>query len=58
MAEMTLESLSQPVAELERKVAELSTASPTTAKNWRQTVGMFAGDDFSKEVDAEAPKGA
>jgi len=54
MAEMTLESLSQRVAELERKVAELSTASPATAKDWRRTVGMFAGDDFSRAVDAEA----
>lgn len=54
MAEMTIESLSQRVAELERKVAELTTARAESINDWRRTVGMFQGDDFSRAVDAEA----
>ena len=54
MAKMTLESLSQRVAELERKVAELTRVPPAPVKDWRRTVGMFAGDEFSRAVDAEA----
>jgi cell division protein FtsB len=48
-----IEQLSRRVAELEREVTELKcgqTAGP--AKDWRRTVGMFAGDEVMKRIDA------
>lgn len=51
MAELTLEILAMRVADLERRVAELSV--PAAAKDWRRTVGMFEGSDFMAQVDAE-----
>lgn len=53
MAQPTLE---QRVAALEREVARLAAhpgnASPPE-KNWRSTIGMFAGDDTIKEIIEE-----
>ena len=54
MVETTLESLSERMAELERKMADLMIGVPGAVKDWRRTVGMFEGDAFSKAVDAEA----
>jgi hypothetical protein len=51
MAELTLEVLAMRLADLERKVAELSV--PPISKDWRRSVGMFEGSDFMAEVDAE-----
>ncbi len=51
MAELTLEVLAMRLADLERKVAELS--APPAAKDWRRTVGMFEGSEFMAQVDAE-----
>lgn len=51
MAELTLEVIAQRLADLERKVAELS--GKPTAKDWRRTVGMFAGSEFMAQVDAD-----
>ena len=51
MAELTLETLATRLANLERKVAELSVSA--RAKDWRRTVGMFEGSEFMAEVDAQ-----
>lgn len=52
MTELTLEDVAKRLADLEGKVAALS-GKPAN-KDWRRTVGMFAGDEFSRQVDAEA----
>lgn len=51
MAELTLESLAQRVATLEKELAEQKARS--LKKDWRRTVGMFTGSEFQKQVDAE-----
>jgi hypothetical protein len=51
MADLTLEVIAKRLADLERKVAELS--GKPTAKDWRRTVGMFEGSEFMAQVDAE-----
>jgi hypothetical protein len=49
MAPSTLE---ERVMTLEHQVAELQTAlaNGTRPKDWRRTVGMFAGDDVMKRI--------
>jgi hypothetical protein len=51
MAELTLEVVARRLADLERKVAELS--GKPTLKDWRRTVGMFEGSELMAQVDAE-----
>jgi hypothetical protein len=51
MPDLTLEAVAQRLADLERKVAELS--GQPIAKDWRRTVGMFEGSEFMAQVDAE-----
>lgn len=53
---MTLEELTQRVTALERQVEGLRTepSGGKRAKDWRRTVGMFAGDDLMRQVFAEA----
>lgn len=53
MSEITLENLAARVAALEKQVAEQATAKPARTKDWRRTIGMFAGNEFIKELDAE-----
>jgi hypothetical protein len=53
MEEITLESLAQRVATLEKELAEQK-ARTIQKKDWRRTVGMFTGNEFQKQVDAEA----
>ena len=45
--------LEQRVAELERQVQELRRAinDVRDGKDWRRTIGMFAGDEVMKEID-------
>src|SRR3989442_1544257 len=52
MPEVTLESLAQRVAALEESVAKLRPPQlrPPRTKDWRSTIGMFAGDELMKEV--------
>ena len=52
MSEITLESLAQRVATLEKELAEQKARS-TSKKDWRRTVGMFTGSEFQKQIDAE-----
>ena len=52
MPEITLESLAQRVALLEKELAEQKARS-APKKDWRRTVGMFTGSEFQKQVDAE-----
>lgn len=49
MTELTLESLAKRVEALEKKLAEREAPK----KDWRQSVGMFDGSEFMKQVDAE-----
>lgn len=49
MPELTLENLAARVEALE-KAAEQKVPRK---KDWRRTVGMFAGSEFIKELDAE-----
>lgn len=53
MAEITLESLAARLAVVEKQLAEQQAAVPSRTKDWRRTVGMFAENDFIKELDAE-----
>lgn len=53
MTKLTMEDLAKRLADLEHQVALLSGKTPGR-KGWRQTVGMFEGDEFSQAVDAEA----
>lgn len=50
--------LEKRVAALEKKVAELTERilSPPVEKDWRSTVGMFAGDALMKEIDKEGQR--
>ena len=52
MTEITLESLAQRVATLEKELAEQKARS-ALKKDWRRTVGMFTGSEFQKQIDAE-----
>jgi len=52
MPEITLESLAARLAAVEKQLAEQK-AAPPRAKDWRRTVGMFAGSEFIRELDAE-----
>lgn len=48
-----VDQLIQRVAELEREVAELKRERMAETKtDWRRTVGMFAGDEAMKRIDA------
>jgi hypothetical protein len=55
MAEPTLEDR---VKALEREVADLRKhlTNGTRSKDWRRTIGMFAGDEMMKEIFDEALK--
>ena len=48
-------TLEERVAALENKVYQLLRGS-RRQKDWRRTLGMFAGDELMKEIDAEARK--
>ena len=52
MAEPTLESLAKRIEVLERELAE-QRLQTVRKKDWRRTVGMFTGNEFMKQVDAE-----
>ena len=49
-------SVEKRLAALEQRVENLTAqhANGSTTKDWRRTVGMFEGDEFSRAVDAEA----
>lgn len=49
MPEITLESLAARVEVLEKAAEQ----KEPRKKDWRRTVGMFAGNEFVKELDAE-----
>ncbi len=52
-----LSEMEQRLAALERQVDELkSTAALRPAKDWRRTIGMFAGDEMRKQIMGEALK--
>lgn len=51
MSELTLESLAARVEALEKELAAQKAGSVT--KDWRKTIGMFAGSEFIKQLDAE-----
>lgn len=52
MPEITLESLAARLAAVEKQLADLQTGV-SGAKDWRRTVGMFAGSEFIRQLDAE-----
>lgn len=52
MTEITLESLAQRLAVLERKVASMSGVMPAS-KDWRSVVGMFERNEFNQRMDEE-----
>jgi hypothetical protein len=50
-------TLKNRVAVLEQQVAELRAAGTAAGgKDWRRTIGMFAGDEVMKEILEEARK--
>ena len=54
MDEVTLESLARRVEALERALGLQSGAPPR--KDWRNAIGMFAGNEFQKQIDEEGRK--
>ncbi len=48
-------TLEERVAALESKVEQLLRGSKPQ-KDWRRTLGMFAGDELMKEINAEGRK--
>ncbi len=57
---MTLKQLEARVAEMEKELTQLRVlvnghAAPRK-KDWRRTIGMFAGDEMAKRIDAFALK--
>ena len=52
MPELTLEALAKRLEAVEKQLAEQQNP-PARKKDWRRTVGMFAGSEFIKELDAE-----
>jgi hypothetical protein len=55
---MSLQSLDKRLAALEREVSELrkALANGKRTKDWRRTIGMFAGDEIMKQIDEETLK--
>ncbi len=54
MPEITLEELAAQMAAVESQLAkQQADVAGTRKKDWRHTIGMFAGRDFMKEVDKE-----
>ena len=55
---MPKNNLEQRVALLEAEVASLKATLERVQrpKDWRRTIGMFAGDDMMKQIDEEARK--
>ena len=51
-------ALEQRVDVLEKRVAEVSARilAPMPEKDWRSTLGMFAGDPVMREIDEEGRK--
>lgn len=54
MSRATIDELAQRVDVLERKLAQLlqNETRPARTKDWRRTVGMFAGDEIMEEITA------
>ena len=52
MFQLTLESLAERVAVIEKILAEMRQAESRSSsfKDWRRTIGMFAGDEVMKEI--------
>ncbi len=55
---MTQDTLEKRVTRLEQQMAQLLANSPATlpAKDWRRTIGMFAGDEIMKKIFEEGRK--
>ncbi len=53
MSKLTLESLSERVAALEKVVAEIRQGQSNGFRqtNWRRALGMFAGNELMKQID-------
>ncbi len=53
MTPLTLESLAERVATLEKELAELRQGQPRPApcKDWRRALGMSFDSEFQQEVD-------
>ncbi|MCE9529830.1 MAG: hypothetical protein K8T89_01615 [Planctomycetes bacterium] len=54
MNDLTLEMLAKRVEALEKLLnVTPPPLSPASAKDWRSAVGMFTGNEFMKQIDAE-----
>lgn len=51
MPGITLESLAQRLDAVEQEITRLT--GPARSKDWRRVVGMFADDEFMKQVIEE-----
>ena len=58
MSQLTLESLEQRIAALERGMAQWLQAQQQAVrfKDWRQAAGRFTPSDLSQEIDAEGQR--
>ena len=53
MSAPTLEDLAARLEVVEKELAEQKADSPQRKKDWRRTVGMFAGNEFVRALDVE-----
>jgi hypothetical protein len=53
MTELTLETLAERLAALERKVAALGAGVVPPARDWRSVVGISEETEFSRQLQAE-----
>ncbi len=53
MPELTLEALAARIEAIEKQLAAQQNASAPRKKDWRRVAGMFTGNDFQKQIDAE-----
>jgi hypothetical protein len=51
MPELTLESLAARIEAIEKQLAAQQAAP--RKKDWRRVAGMFTGNDYQKQIDAE-----
>jgi hypothetical protein len=57
MSTKAIKELEERVAALEKRVDQLAAkGSAEPVKDWRRVVGMFAGDELMKQIDAEGRK--
>jgi hypothetical protein len=53
MPDLTLESLAARIEAIEKQLAVQRNTAQPRKKDWRRVAGMFTGNDYQKQIDAE-----